>query len=216
MTLNKATLSEQIYQILRKDILTQQIPCGEKLTLKLLKERFQVSSTPIREALTRLVQDKLISYYSNVGVRVIQPRKQELEKIYEFMGDLDGLAIRYAAAHPQQEAVLEGVRGVLLRGQQALEANEPLEWNQASDDFHLEFYRFCRNPYLTESAERMRSQLTIFSYRYGQQPEIEESIQREHQEIFQAYEAGFPEQAVSLMKEHLQASLLHALEYIKL
>lgn len=70
MGLNKSTLSEQIYQILRNDILTQKIPCGEKLTLKLLQERFQVSSTPIREALTRLTQDQLVSYYSNVGVRV--------------------------------------------------------------------------------------------------------------------------------------------------
>lgn len=46
MGLNKSTLSEQIYQILRNDILTQKIPCGEKLTLKVLQERFQVSSTP--------------------------------------------------------------------------------------------------------------------------------------------------------------------------
>ena len=69
MGLNKSTLSEQIYQILRNDILTQKIPCGEKLTLKLLQERFQVSSTPIREALTRLTQDQLVSYYSNVRIR---------------------------------------------------------------------------------------------------------------------------------------------------
>ena len=47
MGLNKSTLSEQIYQILRNDILTQKIPCGKKLTLKLLQERFQVSSTPV-------------------------------------------------------------------------------------------------------------------------------------------------------------------------
>lgn len=214
MSLNKATLSEQIYQILRKDIITQQIPCGEKLTLKLLKERFQVSSTPIREALTRLVQDKLIAYYSNVGVYVIELKKQDLEKIYEFMGDLDGLAIRYAAAHPRQETVLKAVEDVLVRGQEALQQKDPLQWNQASDDFHLVFYDFCGNPYLTESAERMRSQLTIFSYRYGQLAEIEESIQKEHKEIFQAYRAGFPDQAVSLMKKHLQASLLHALKYI--
>ncbi|MGN1033354.1 MAG: GntR family transcriptional regulator, partial [Intestinibacter sp.] len=53
-SLNKSTLSEQIYQILKNDIITQEIKCGEKLTLKNLKERFQVSSTPIREALTKL------------------------------------------------------------------------------------------------------------------------------------------------------------------
>lgn len=92
MGLNKSTLSEQIYQILRNDILTQKIPCGEKLTLKLLQERFQVSSTPIREALTRLTQDQLVSYYSNVGIRVISFTADDLQEIYTFMGDLDGLA----------------------------------------------------------------------------------------------------------------------------
>ena len=62
MALNRSTLSEQIYEILRNDILTQKIPCGEKLTLNTLKERFQVSSTPIRDALTRLEKDGLLQY----------------------------------------------------------------------------------------------------------------------------------------------------------
>ena len=110
MGLNKSTLSEQIYQILRNDILTQKIPCGEKLTLKLLQERFQVSSTPIREALTRLTQDQLVSYYSNVGVRVISFTADDLREIYTFMGDLDGLAIRYASASPDQEKLQRSQR----------------------------------------------------------------------------------------------------------
>ena len=40
MGLNKSTLSEQIYQILRNDILTQKIPCGEKLTLYVCSHLF--------------------------------------------------------------------------------------------------------------------------------------------------------------------------------
>ena len=47
MDLNKTTLSGQIYDILRQDILTQRIRLGEKLTLKHLQERFGVSSTPV-------------------------------------------------------------------------------------------------------------------------------------------------------------------------
>ena len=68
MNLNKSTLSEQIYQILRADILSRRIPLGEKLTLKNLKEQFGVSSTPIREALTRLTEEGLVNHYSNIGV----------------------------------------------------------------------------------------------------------------------------------------------------
>ena len=78
MSLNKQTLSEQIYQILRKDILSQRIPCGAKLTLKMLQERFEVSSTPIREALTRLTEEQLITYYSNVGVSVVSLNQTDI------------------------------------------------------------------------------------------------------------------------------------------
>ena len=48
------TLSEQIYDELYHDITRQQLRCGQKLTLNMLKERFHVSHTPIREALMRL------------------------------------------------------------------------------------------------------------------------------------------------------------------
>ena len=105
MDLNKTTLSEQIYVILRSDILTGKIPLGEKLTLKNLKNRFEVSSTPIREALTRLTEDGLAEYYSNVGVNVISLSEKDLIELYQFMGDLDRLAILYSTAWPDQAQI---------------------------------------------------------------------------------------------------------------
>lgn len=101
MDLNKSTLSQQIYQILRSDIITGRIAMGQKLTLKMLQERFGVSSTPIREALARLAEDELAIYYSNVGVNVISLTEQDLRELYSFMGDLDALAIRYASRSAQ-------------------------------------------------------------------------------------------------------------------
>lgn len=60
----------------------------------------------------------------------------------------------------------------------------------------------------------MRSQLTIFSYRYGQKPEIEKTIQEEHEEIFRVYKSGDFAAAALRMKEHLHASLSHALSLL--
>ena len=105
MVLNKSTLSTQIYHILREDILTQAIPLGEKLTLKSLQERFQVSSTPIRDALTRLNEEGLVEYYSNVGVNVISLDRKDLTELYQFMGDLDRLAILYSGNSPEHEQI---------------------------------------------------------------------------------------------------------------
>ena len=55
----KQTLSEQIYNILKEDILSGRILMGDKLTNRELQERFQVSSTPVRDAINRLSKDGL-------------------------------------------------------------------------------------------------------------------------------------------------------------
>ena len=78
---------------------------GEKLTLKNLQAQFEVSSTPIREALTRLTEDGLVRYYSNIGVNVIELSKQDLTELYQFMGDLDRLAILYSGNSPEHEQI---------------------------------------------------------------------------------------------------------------
>lgn len=214
MGLNKSTLSEQIYQILRNDILTQKIKCGEKLTLKVLQERFQVSSTPIREALTRLTQDQLVSYYSNIGVNVISFTADDLREIYSFMGDLDGLAIRYAAQSPDQEKLLAETEVILEKGRKAAELGDSDTWNRCSDEFHLVFYRYCNNSRLTESAERLRSGISIFSNQYSQKTVIQTQIDDEHLAIFETYKNGDIEKAARMMKSHLDDSLRYALEFL--
>ena len=59
MKLEKVTLSEQIYQQLRKDIINQTLPAGEKITVKMIQEHFSTSYTPAREAIRRLAQEGL-------------------------------------------------------------------------------------------------------------------------------------------------------------
>lgn len=209
MGLNKQTLSEQIYQILRSDILSQKIPCGSKLTLKMLQERFEVSSTPIREALTRLIEEQLISYYSNIGVTVVSLGENDMEEIYQFIGDLDSLAVRYASKYPDQEKVITELQENLALTENCAFASE--RWKNYSDEFHLIFYRYCRNSRLVSSAERMRSQLSILAYQYENVPETQQSILTEHQQIFQLYDLKDYEGAAKQMKLHL----LHSLQYAK-
>ncbi len=140
MDLNKTTLSGQIYDILRQDILTQQIRLGEKLTLKQLQERFGVSSTPIREALTRLTEDELVVSCSNIGVNVISIEEQDLKELYEFMGDLDALAILYTSRYPDQKtvekALTENIRYTeAVLEKEHLSREETEAWTGYSDDF---------------------------------------------------------------------------------
>lgn len=220
MDLNKTTLSEQIYQILRSDILTQQIRLGEKLTLKSLQERFGVSSTPIREALTRLVEDDLVVSYSNIGVNVIEVGEQDLRELYQFMGDLDGLAILYASTYPNQKEVLNALgenikETAVIYGSREMTSREIEQWTENSDRFHLIFYDYCRNNRLARAAEKQRSQLTIFSNKYEASREYQISIVKAHEAIYESYKRKQYEKTAAMMRAHLDQSLEYALRYLK-
>lgn len=96
------TLSEQIYDELYHDITRQQLRCGQKLTLNMLKERFHVSHTPIREALMRLAENGLVTYYSNCGVTVIEFEERDIQELYQFASEMDALAIQFCSASLNQ------------------------------------------------------------------------------------------------------------------
>lgn len=220
MPLNKSTLSEQIYQILRSDILNRKIPLGAKLTLKNLQERFEVSSTPIREALTRLTEDGLVRYYSNIGVNVIELTEQDLTELYQFMGDLDRLAILYSAASPNRDRILselsEAIRQTtVIEEKGILQPEDVADWITYSDRFHLIFYDYCRNSRLTHAAEKLRSQLTIFSNCYETEQEPQHNINQMHRQIYEAYIKEDFTQAGELMKHHLEDSLQYALHHLQ-
>ena len=208
----KSTLSSQIYDILKEDIIQGTIKPGEKLTLKFLQERFQVSSTPIREALTRLTEDSLVTYYSNVGIRVVELTKGDLEEIYQFIGDLDSIAIRYAYDNGNYEAMLKDMTDNITDSQKYLQIQDTKNWILCSDSFHLIAYNYCGNKRLLTSAEKMRGQLTIMSASYEQKLEYQEKIQKEHEEIYELIEAHNIAVAQKKMKEHLNHSLSIALE----
>ena len=105
------TVTEQIYLVIRNDILQQKRKMGEKLTVKQLQDQLGVSSTPIREALTRLQQDGLIEYQPNVGMRVVTMDERDLREIFQLMTEFDCVAMRLACQSPEREEMLRRLRG---------------------------------------------------------------------------------------------------------
>ena len=67
MKLMRKSLSDQIYSVLKLEILKQKIPFGSKLVNRNLQERFEVSSSPVRDAINRLYNDGLISSITQSG-----------------------------------------------------------------------------------------------------------------------------------------------------
>lgn len=208
------TVTEQIYNVIRQDILSQRLKPGEKLTTKNLQEKLGVSSTPIREALTRLQQDGLIEYQPNVGMRVVRLTRKDLEDIFGLMIEFDVIAMKFSCRSSKRADMVDTLRRVQEEAAVRLENAELERWETLSDDFHLVFYRFADNSRLNIAAERTRMQFTIYSNAYQSDETNRREIQREHDQILHYLEAGDDETAEAALRRHSAASFDKALEVL--
>lgn len=207
---SKATLSEQIYGELFHDITAQKLKCGQKLTLKVLKERFGVSHTPIREALTRLSEDGLVTYYSNCGVKVADFTEEDITELFSFIGKLDAMAISFCKNLPSPMPLIYELKEITEMSRALLHEDKVKEWKEHSENFHTAFYRYAGNSYLDDAARRVRARVEVLSCMYyqGENPKL---IEEQHEEIFDAVKKNDFDSASELMYEHLQHSLVFAL-----
>ena len=208
---NKQTLSDQIYDMLRKDIISQKINCGQKLTLQTLKSQFNVSHTPIRQALTRLSEDGLVTYFSNCGVSVVTFTREDIKQLYQFIGELDVLAIQFCKLSYAQEPLLFELEEIINKCISLLKDNNITEWKAYSDNFHYIFYKYAENHYLNESAQKLRAKIELISNLYYSEENVEK-IQESHTIIYQSIQAKDFDKASEFMRKHLQYDMIFALK----
>jgi len=79
----ETVLRQQVYEKIKHDIMTCKLAPGEPLSENQFLERFGVSKTPIREALTSLVQDGLVEYTPNRGFMVTNVSVSDIQEIFE-------------------------------------------------------------------------------------------------------------------------------------
>jgi DNA-binding GntR family transcriptional regulator len=207
---SKATLSEQIYNILKKDIINQTLKSGEKITLKSLIERFSTSSTPIREAMTRLYQDKLLEYCSNVGGKVISFTQKDIEEIYDFYMELDCIALKMAMENYSAEDLCVKLKDTLDKCSEAIESGDAEAFSTNSDLFHDVFYQCAGNSRLMDAATRVRNQFGILANIYQNYSINISTIHKEHEGIYEAVCQNNTHMACSLMQEHFH----HGKDYL--
>lgn len=209
------TVSEQIYYAIRDDIFFQRRKPGEKLTTKSLQEQLGVSSTPIREALTRLQEDGLIEYQPNVGMRVVRLTEKDIQEIFSLTIELDSIAMRFACQSPNRIEMVRQLSFVQEAAARCLADQDVAGWEKQSDQFHLTFYQYADNSRLSVAAGKNRMQFTIYSNAYQENEANRLDIQQEHDRILKYLEGGDDTAAQSALRQHSMSSLKRALNIFK-
>lgn len=95
--MDKKLLKEKVYKNLRYDILTGKIPAGSHITESGIANHLGLSRTPIKEALQRLTQEKLISSLARAGYIVETMSDEDIQDLFTARFEIEALAVKKAA-----------------------------------------------------------------------------------------------------------------------
>jgi DNA-binding GntR family transcriptional regulator len=91
---NAGPTAERVYETLKRAIMDRAFRPGDRLDPAVLADRFNASTTPVREALDRLVGEDLVESRSGSGFHVPALDEPALEDMYAWSAELLGLAVR--------------------------------------------------------------------------------------------------------------------------
>jgi GntR family transcriptional regulator, carbon starvation induced regulator len=206
--LDEAPLAERAYRELRRALVRGDYAPGARLRIEELTKRFEVSSSPLREALNRLSGQGLVRVLENRGFRVAPLTAEGVSDLARVRLLVECDALRDSITHGtdtwEAQAVAAGHALALAERRLGNEARAlDDDWSARHRRFHLSLYAACTSPLLLEladvlfdNAERYRR----WAARYRQAPRRKHD---EHQQLLKAVVARDADKAVALLRTHI-------------
>jgi DNA-binding GntR family transcriptional regulator len=215
----ESTKADDIALAIEEAIVSGELAPGTVLRQEHLSEQFQVSRTPIREALRRLAALGLVSFVPNRGVRVRTLSREDLHEAFLVRAELESLATAIAAEKITDEelAELEEAENRFAGLAQEMRSHDPGgrrrevsgQWMRANHLFHDVIYRAANAPLIEQmakSARRTFSGPAVWAPTDETLDGLYERNVQEHRAIRQALQARSAEGAKAMAHEHVMHS----------
>jgi DNA-binding GntR family transcriptional regulator len=202
------SLSERVYDVLCNQIIDGKIRYGEKLSIKDLARKLNVSTMPVRDALKKLEMERVVQIKPRSNCIVTVPTKKSI---------LDAFAMRMLLEIHALRMIPDGVEAEALAVLEKIVADmEALIQSDATEErmrryIHLDFLfhtRLCAlagNEYLKKFFYEVNLHLNMtFIYRIAAPPDIRLTF-RDHKQILELLE-GNDAEAAALLEKHLERS----------
>jgi DNA-binding GntR family transcriptional regulator len=193
-------VSDQVYRRLRLSILNGEIVPGARLRETEVAENLMVSRTPVREAISRLIGDRLVRELATGGVEVVDTRA-EMEEIYAIRDALEVCAVGLAASRIDA-AQLDQLEHLLATA----EATSHLQHAKRAalnESFHLTIADAARSPRLAALIVEFREFFLNSSWLSQQQEDDARKALGDHRAIIDALRRGDRAGAEMALKKHL-------------
>lgn len=194
----RANLAGEVANLVRDMILDGRLPAGDRINEVRLAAQIGVSRTPLREALSRLVNEGALRDEPRRGFFVRPLTAEEVRAIYPIRSILDPAALQLAGIpSPKKIARLRDINCKLAS------ATNPAEAVKLDDELHLELVSGCPNPVLLELIQQFMWRTRRYELGLMKRRANMASAVARHERIFAALEAGDLDLACRELEENM-------------
>ena len=201
-TVRGETRMAAVVRHLSAEIVSGRLRPGARLEEKVLADRFELSRTPVREALRELAAVGLIDIRPHRGAVVTSVSPERILEKFELMAELEGLSAGFAACR-MNRAERTALEELHLEGAHLVARGDREAYRAHNIAFHEALYAGARNASLRETTQALRRSTAAFRAAQFDLPERIAESQVEHGQIVAAILAADAETAGALTRRHI-------------
>jgi DNA-binding GntR family transcriptional regulator len=194
-------LSEKAYVLIRRKIITLELPPLSPIDEQALVEDLQLGRTPIREALQRLAAEDLVFFAPRRGMFVADIGITDLQKIYELRIVLEGFCARLAAQWITDDQLAQMDDLTCELGQIPAGDNDALM--SMDERFHELLYQAADNQFLADASRRLHALSVRLWYLVLNRLGDVRGAMEQHAGIAEALRARDGARAEALLQQHI-------------
>lgn len=194
------TATDYVSGALRRSILSGELAGGTRLGLTDLASLFDVSTTPVREALRELSFEGLVRLDSYRGGEVTAVTRREVEEIVRIRQVLEPMAIEEAVEGMTPE-ILRAAGGIL----EAMAASDSWDaWVHGNRAFHQKIYEASSSRRLVALIKSLQDTTVVFvSATLRRSPILKETATVDHHQMLEAAREGDVKRLTEVTLRHL-------------
>ena len=206
------TIIEEVYACLRAEILNGVLDPESRLRIEELKSRFGVSSSTVREAVSRLLAENLVTTEGQRGFKVSPVSLEDFREIAEMRMMLEARAVLESIAKGDDdwEARVVAAAHRLRKVETSMQGKEKSavdDWEARNREFHDALVSACTNRWLLNFREILYNHSVRYLRISLTERTVPRDVRAEHQAIFEAVIARNAELAERLTIEHIANSV---------
>lgn len=208
----RKSLVDQVYDLILKKIQNRELVPGDRLNIEELAKTFDVSRTPVRETINRMIQEGFVEQKHNVGPSIMKLSGEQEQELIEANAYLFSDVIDTYQKLESLKPLAEELEEIIREQQAAYDRDDEKASHQASVRFHQTMIRYCTNRTIGECARKTQNQINMCTFAYQAVSENRRQSIAEHKAITQALREGDIPKAKELMEHHNRFS---GIEYMK-